>query len=242
MSEVASAFVTLIPSAKGFGKGISSQIDGDLGRAGKSGGKRLGSGLSGSFLPATKAMAGAAAGIFAAAKIGGFLKDSIAEARESQKVGALTAQVIKTTGGVAKVTAGQVGTLATAISNKTGIDDEAIQSASNLLLTFTNVRNEVGKGNDIFNQATQAATDMGAALGGDPKSSAIQLGKALNDPVKGITALSRVGVSFTAQQKKQVAAMVKSGDTLGAQKLILGELNKEFGGAAAASATSGEKL
>jgi phage-related minor tail protein len=92
--------------------------------------------------------------------------------------------------------------LATAISNKTGIDDEAIQSGENLLLTFTNIRNETGKGNDVFNQATQTITDMSVALGQDMKSSAIQVGKALNDPIKGVTALQRVGVSFTAAQKR----------------------------------------
>jgi phage-related minor tail protein len=69
-------------------------------------------------------------------------------------------------------------------------------------------------------------------MGQDMQSSAVQVGKALNDPVKGITALSRVGVSFTAQQKDQITALVKSGDTMGAQKIILHELNKEFGNAA----------
>ena len=185
---------------------------------------------------------GLAAGALAVGGIAKGIKDAVAEARESEKVGAITANVIKTTGGAAKVTASQVGDLATAISNKTGIDDEAVQSASNLLLTFTNVRNEVGKGNDIFNQATQAATDMASAMGKEPKAAAIQLGKALNDPIKGITALSKVGVSFTAGQKKQIKTLVDSGNTLGAQRIILGELNKEFGGTAAASATAGEKM
>ncbi len=188
-----------------------------------------------------KRVVGMIGGAFAGIAVAGFLKDSVAEARESAKVGALTAQVIKSTGGAAKVTAGQVGQLATAISNKTGIDDEAIQSASNLLLTFTNVRNEVGKGNDIFNQATATAADMAATLGGDASSQAIALGKALNDPVKGVTALSRVGVSFTEQQKTQIKTLVAHNDTLGAQKIILGELSKEFGGSAAAQATAGDK-
>ena len=99
----------------------------------------------------------------------------------------------------------------------------------------TNVRNEAGKGNDVFNQATRTIADMSTALGQDTKSSAMQLGKALNDPIKGITALQRVGVSFTAGQKDQIKAMVASGDVMGAQKIILGELNKEFGGSAEAA-------
>jgi len=171
-----------------------------------------------------------------------FFADSTAEARESQKVNADTANVLKTTGGAANVTAKQVGDLATAISNKTGIDDEAIQSGQNMLLTFTNVRNEAGKGNDIFNQATGIMTDLAAKMGTSTPKAAIQLGKALNDPVKGIGALSRVGVTFTAGQKEQIKTLVASGNTMGAQKIILKELGKEFGGTAAAQATAGEKM
>jgi hypothetical protein len=83
---------------------------------------------------------------------------------------------------------------------------------------------------------------MSVALGQDTKSSAIQLGKALNDPIKGVTALQRVGVSFTASQKDQIKTLVDSGKTMDAQKLILRELNKEFGGSAKAAATPFDKL
>ena len=165
----------------------------------------------------------------------------INDARESAKVARLSEAVVKSTGGAANITADQMGNLATAISNKTGVDDEAIQSGENLMATFTSVRNEAGKGNDIFNQATATITDMTAALNnGDVsatgmKASSIQLGKALNDPIKGVGALSKVGVSFTEQQKKSIKTMVEAGDTMGAQKVILKELGKEFGGAAKAA-------
>ena len=168
--------------------------------------------------------------------------DAVGAFEESEAISKRTANVLKTTGGAANVTAAQISNLATQLSKKSGIDDEAIQSGENLLLTFTNVRNEVGKGNDVFTQATKLAVDMSAALGQDLKSSNIQLGKALNDPIKGITALSRVGVSFTAQQKEQIKALTESGNRLGAQKIILKELGREFGGAAEASATSSGKM
>jgi hypothetical protein len=103
------------------------------------------------------------------------------------------------------------------------------------LLTFTNVRNEAGRGNDIFDRATKTVLDMSTALGEDGKSASIQLGKALNDPIKGVTALRRVGVQFTDGQKAQIKQMVKTGNTMGAQKLILKELNREFGGSAKAA-------
>src|SRR6185295_7300572 len=78
--------------------------------------------------------------------------------------------------------------------------------------------------------------------GQDAKTSSLQLGKALNDPIKGVTALSRAGVSFTQQQKDQIKALVESGNLLGAQKIILKEVGTEFGGAAAAAASPVDKL
>jgi hypothetical protein len=187
----------------------------------------------------TAIVAGAAAGVAGLVALG---VGAFNAAEESAKIGRETERVIRTTGAAAWTSAAQVGELSTAISDKTGADDEAVQSGANLLLTFTNIHNEVGKGNDIFDQATGLALDMATALGTDMSGASIQLGKALNDPIKGITALSRAGVSFTAAQKEQIKAMVEAGDTLGAQKVILAELSKEFGGAAEAAGTPLDKL
>lgn len=241
MAEVGSAFVSVVPSAKGFGKKLDSEIGPDLDKSGKSSGKRLGSSMGGSFGRTFKAALSPALAVLGTAGLIAGVKDAIGEAREAQKVGALTNNVIKTTGGVANVTAKQVGQLSTAISNKTGIDDEQIQSASNLLLTFKNVRNEVGKGANIFDRATAAAADLSASGFGDLSGASKQLGKALNDPVKGISALGRAGVTFTDVQKEQIKGFVKSNDLLSAQKIILKEVESQVGGAAAATATSGEK-
>lgn len=185
------------------------------------------------------AMAGAA--LVGAGIVSGF-KSFYDAAEESMKISKVTASVIKSTGGAAGLTSDQVGNLATSLSNATGKDDEMIQSTENLLLTFTNVRNSAGKNNDVFSQASGLALDMATVMGGDAATAAMQLGKALNDPVKGVGALAKAGVSFTTQQKDQIAAMVKSGDLLGAQKIILGEVGKEFGGAAAAAATPMDRL
>lgn len=236
MAEVASAYVSLIPSAKGFARGVTRETD----KAATTAGKSFGSKFAGS-------VKGVVGGALAGIGVTKLITDSLSEAHEAQKVGALTAQTIKSTGGAARVTAKHVGDLATSISNKVGVDDEAIQSGANMLLTFKNIRNEAGKGNKIFDQSVQTTTDLAAAMaaasGGELnfRSAAIQMGKALNDPVKGITALSRVGVTFTDQQKKQIKALVASGDTMKAQKIILKELKSEFGGAAKSQATEADK-
>lgn len=194
-----------------------------------------------------KSVAAKASALFAGIGVGEIFKNAIKDARDLERVVAQTNAVIKSTGGVAGISAGGVSELAKSISELTGIEDDTIQTAENLLLTFTNVRNVAGKGNDIFNQTTKTVTDMAAALNNGAvnastlKSSSILVGKALQDPIKGLTSLIRVGVAFTTQQRAQIKALVASGDTLGAQKIILAELSKEFGGSAAAIATPADK-
>lgn len=163
------------------------------------------------------------------------LKRGIDDFNESQKVAAQLQAVLKSTGGQANVTAKHVNALAQSLSTMSGVDDEAIGMSENLLLTFRNVRNEVGKGNDIFDQATKATLDLSVAMGTDLHSASILVGKALNDPVKGMTALRRVGVSLSAGQEDVIKHLVATGKSAQAQKIILGELTKEFGGSARAA-------
>jgi len=193
---------------------------------------RLGDAFGGLAKKAAKiAAVGVGAGILA---LGAAASVGFGEIKDSSAGIAQTNAVLKSTGGIAGVTQKQVEGLAGTIQKYSGLEDDAVRSGENLLLTFTNVRDGVGKNNDIFTQATKVMADMSVALGQDTKRSAIQLGKALNDPVKGVTALRKVGVSFTADQQKQIKALVDSGKTMQAQKLILAELNKEFGGSAKA--------
>ena len=240
--NVGTAYVEIIPSAKGFAGKLQAELGGGMESSGKSAGAKASKGFGGSFLGGIKKMIGPAAALVAGIGVADFFKDAVGEARESQKVGALTTSIIKSTGSAAKVTADQVGDLATAISNKTGMDDEAVQSGANMLLTFKNVKNEIGKGSNVFDRATQAAADLSAAGFGNMTDQSKMLGKALNDPIKGITALGRSGVTFSDQQKKQIKTLVESGKTLEAQKIILGEVESQVGGAAEASATAGEKF
>jgi hypothetical protein len=156
-------------------------------------------------------------------------KDITGAALEAETAQAQLNAVIESTGGAAGVTSAMANEYADALSKVTMFDDEAILGGESMLLTFTNI------GQDVFPQATSTMLDMSQALGQDLNSSAMQLGKALNDPIQGVTALRRVGVQFTDDQEKMIKAMVESGDVAGAQKLILGELGKEFGGSAEAA-------
>lgn len=179
------------------------------------------------------AVAGAAI-VGSLALIGKGLQD----AAESQKVFAQTEAVLKSTGQTANGTAKELQAFASSLQAATGFSDEAILSGQNLILTFKNIQNQAGAGNDIFDQTTQAVLDFARATGTDISSASMKFGRALNDPIKGMTALTRVGITFTDSQKEQIKTLVQSGDLLTAQKLILGELEKKFGGSAAAYAST----
>jgi len=192
------------------------------------------------FLDTLSGYVGGAAIVNAAGAAWTFLKgqvqDSFSAGMEANAVMAQTVAGLKSTHDASGQTAQSIQDLATRIMNLSGIDDDAVQTASNMLLTFTNI------GRSVFPQATQAAADMATKMNGGMIPSAQQmqqqsllLGKALNDPLKGITALTREGVTFSDQQKQQIALMIRHGDVAGAQGVILKELNKEFGGAASAA-------
>ena len=165
-------------------------------------------------------------------KVGQFFSDSITEATEFQNVFAQTQAVIASTGAAAGKTAEEMAGLASDLSAASGMSlfsDDSILGAQNILATFTQI------GGPTFDNATQAILDVSQAMGQDLKSSTIQIGKALNDPIAGIGALSRVGVQFTSDQKAMIESMVEGGNVAGAQAVILEELNKQFGGSAAAA-------
>ena len=123
-----------------------------------------------------------------------------------------------------------------------GVDADVIKATQAKLLTFRNLTKTAGELGGSFDRATKAAIDMAAAGFGSAESNATQLGKALNDPIKGITALNRAGIQFTEDQKELIQSLVDSGKVLEAQDLILKEIESQVGGTAAATATATEKM
>lgn len=140
---------------------------------------------------------------------------------------------LESTGGVAGRTFEELSKAADELQSKTLFGDEETQKAQALLLTFTQIREE------IFDRATPAILDMSTALDQDLKTSTIAIGKALNDPIKGVTALGRAGIQFTKDQKETIKTLVETNRVAEAQTLILDELETQFGGSAEAAAKAG---
>ena len=111
---------------------------------------------------------------FAGQKIISGISNAIARAEEMNSLYAISAQILEQTGFSANVTAEEMQNLAKEQSLLTGIDKALITESNNLLLTFKAVRNEVGEGNDIFNQASGLILDLSTIMGTDAKSGAIQ--------------------------------------------------------------------
>lgn len=144
--------------------------------------------------------------------------------------------VLKATGNTSGLSAEEMINFANELSSLTGVSAGEIRSMETALGTFRNVSG------DTFRQGIKLALDMSSVFGVDLNTSVKMLGKALNDPINGMTALRRAGVQLTSQQQEQIKTLVKSGHGLEAQKIILDELSHKFAGVAEAGAMVGDKL
>lgn len=169
----------------------------------------------------------AAATGFAAVGLG--IRKMLNESVAAQKVQAQLAAGLASTGKASGQTVASLNAMSASLQKVSTFGDEAIGTSQSLLLTFTKI------GGDVFPRATQAIVDMATRMGTDLNSAAIQVGKALNDPILGVSALTRVGVQFSTEQKTVIERLVETNQLAAAQAVILKELEVQFGGSAAAA-------
>ncbi len=159
---------------------------------------------------------------------------SVSLADTQAKAEAKVQQAIESTSGAAKLSFTQLKAFASELQGKTLFGDEDIlNNATAQLLTFTNIAGE------NFKRTQAVALDLSTVLDGDLKSASIQLGKALNDPVKNLSALSRSGIQFSKDQTEVIKLLAETGRLAEAQSVILDELERQYGGQAEAAAKVG---
>ncbi|MBL7780694.1 MAG: hypothetical protein JNM22_05705 [Saprospiraceae bacterium] len=163
----------------------------------------------------------------------GSISEYFNAADEAAKQDAALKSRIQSTNGAAQRSFEELTAAAEDLAQVTLFDDDQIKRGQELLLTFTNIRSEV------FDETLPVLLDLSTTMQQDVSTSAIQVGKALNDPIAGLKSLSRIGVTFSAEQKNTIATLVEMGDVAGAQRVILAELSREFGGSARAAAQAG---
>ena len=128
------------------------------------------------------------------------------------------------------------------VARSTGIDQNAIKATQAKLLTFKEIAITADEVNGNFQRATKAAIDLGAAGFGTAEENAVSLGKALNDPIKGIGALTRNGITFTASEKERIKVLVESNQVGEAQNMILAAIETQVGGTAEATANATDRI
>ena len=210
-----------------------------FGRVGKSAGR-----LGNSFAGLKKAV-GLLVGAFAITRIARFGSSLIeageAAATANSRIGNITNQM-GLFGEKASAVADRLVRLANKQSLATGVDRNAIKATQAKLLTFKELARSADEVGGYFDRATQSAIDLAAAGFGSAESNATQLGKALNDPITGVSALAEAGITFTAAEKEKIRVMQESGNIAGAQEMILSALEQQVGGTAAATANMSDRM
>ena len=159
---------------------------------------------------------------------------SISAFDKQQKAIAQVEAGLKSTGEAVGFTSKQLQQMAADLQKRTLFgDEEILKDATAQLLTFTNIAGEQ------FERTQVAALNLATRLDGDLKSASIQLGKALNDPIANLSALSRSGIQFSEEQKKVIKSLAETNRLAEAQTIILDELEKQYGGSAEAAAKAG---
>ena len=191
------------------------------------------------------ALAFAAAGIAAAAFLVKFAKDAIVAGEAAATANARIDQINKSMNLFGDSTAEVTNRLvkyAEQTARATGIDTNAIKATQAKLLTFKELALSADQLGGQFDRATQAALDLASAGFGAAETNAVQLGKALNDPIKGLTSLAKSGVTFTAQEKERIKVLVESNKMGEAQAQILKAIETQVGGTSLATANATEKM
>lgn len=171
-----------------------------------------------------------------------FFGKAIQAAEESEVAQARLSQVFKSMGQDYKKATAASADYASALQTQIGFEDETIMAVQAKIATFEKASNALARSNGIYERATAAAFDMQAAGFGDASNNAVQLGKALQDPLTGINALRRSGITFTDAEKKKIAALVKSNQLFKAQDIVMKAIEKQVGGVAKATATTSQKM
>lgn len=169
---------------------------------------------------------------FAAALAGtiGLLVSAAKEFAELERRQLRIEAILKATGGTVGLAAKEIYELAAALEKTTLFDEKDVLDAAAALLTFKSVQGEA------FERAIKLGADLAEVMGTDVKGAVLALGKALEDPEKGLTALRRAGVTFTETQKEQIKALLLANKELEAHKLILDEVERRMGGSSVRAA------
>jgi hypothetical protein len=141
-----------------------------------------------------------------------------AGAMQGETVAVRLATLIHAQGEAAGWSAAQLDVMARSMADLGTNSLGQIREAQLTLARFGNVRGLQ------FSGALEGARQLSALLGTELPAAAQMLGRALESPEHGMTALRRAGVILSENERHMVQWAARSGDVVGAQNVILGKL------------------
>lgn len=184
---------------------------------------------TGSVSTSVRGMISTFKGLVGVAAVLGTVRAVVQATAEAEAAQAQLNNALEASGAPVKAASANLSAYASQLQRTTTFNDEAIIQVETLLLSFQ------GLSGQTIKDATASVLDLSTRLGIDAPAAAKLLGKALSDPEKGITALTKAGVIFTKAQKEQIKTLAENGKLSEAQGIILAELERRFGGAAEAA-------
>jgi len=150
----------------------------------------------------------------------------IAATAEAEKAFAKLDNAVKSNGGAAGRTTQQLADLSGQLQSVTTYTDDSIQVAESLLLRFKSIQGV------NFDRTVASVLDIATAMEMDLSGAAKLVGRALEDPEKGMARLAKAGILFSAAQKDVIANLMETGQVAAAQTFMLDALDATFGNAA----------
>ena len=179
--------------------------------------------------------------MIAGGAITAFFGETVNLARESDIASRRLGQVFKSMGDKTGEAAKQAEEFAEKLQFKIGFDHTEIEATQAKLATFKYLTTESAQKINAFNRSTALSFDLQAAGFGEATQNAVILGKALNNPALGATALKRIG-AMNAEDIPLVKQIQATKGIVAAQEFVLRAVEKQVKGVAAATADPMKKM
>ena len=148
-------------------------------------------------------------------------------AAEEENIGFARLQsVIEATGRAAETSARQIDAMVDELELYSNADKQAAMDAAASLAIMESVPTS------LFEQIFDTANDLSRVVGQDIGSAITTIGRAMEEPVEGMTRLRRQGIFITKELQSQITELVEQNRLYDAQKLLLDDIQERVAGTA----------
>lgn len=181
-------------------------------------------------------IAGAALGVGLAGGVYA-MSQMVSIGEEAERSQLRLAGILRATGHAAGFASHELDEMARTLGIATLTSANEARDAIAILLTFRSIAG------DTFREVLKLSQDVSENFGQSLKSSIVQIGKATEDPIQGLTALRRMGISFGPAESQNIRELVEENNLRAAQQRILAGIRGQVGdaGEAAAAGLTGQR-